>query len=103
MKIYPQPFNHYQSSHSNQTYETYYCRATDYQPADKDIRETEFFKDSKVYGSNTVKVYDRKGNHVKTITLDRWATELAVSPDDKYLYTLTESSEDGYTVLRYAL
>lgn len=71
--------------------------------ADKDIRETEFFKDAKVYGSNTVRVYDRKGNHVKTITLDRWATVLAVSPDDSYLYTLTQSSEDGYTVLRYEL
>lgn len=69
----------------------------------EDLENTDFFKDAKHFGSNTVKVYDRKGNHVKTITLDRWATTLAVSPDDKYLYTLTESSEDGYTVLRYAL
>ena len=71
--------------------------------ADRDIRETVFFKESRMFGSKTVRVYDRKGNHVKTITLDRWATALAVSPDDKYLYTLTQSPEDGYTVMRYEL
>ncbi|MDE6264159.1 MAG: hypothetical protein K2M11_03345 [Paramuribaculum sp.] len=69
----------------------------------EEISETDFFKDTKHNGSNTVKVYDREGNHVKTIILDRWASALAVSPDDKYLYTLTESSEEGYTVLRYEL
>lgn len=68
-----------------------------------EIEDTIFFKDTKRSGSNIVRVYDRKGNHVKTITLDRWATALAVSPDDSYLYTLTQSSEDGYTVLRYEL
>lgn len=71
--------------------------------ADKDIRETEFFKDVRMYGSNMVRVYDRKGNLVKNITLDRWATALAVSPDDEYLYTLTQSPDDGYTILRYKL
>lgn len=69
----------------------------------EDLGNTDFFKDAKHFGANTVRVYDRKGNHVKTITLDRWATALAVSPDDSYLYTLTQSSEDGYTVLRYEL
>ena len=69
----------------------------------EDFYETDFFKDSKRFGANTVNVYDREGNHLKTLTLDRWATTLAVSPDDKYLYTLTQSSTEGYTLLRYAL
>lgn len=69
----------------------------------EDLGNTDFFKDTKHFGANMVKVYDRNGRHVKTITLDRWATALSVSPDDKYLYTLTQSSEDGYAVLRYEL
>lgn len=69
----------------------------------KELEETDFFKDANHYGANTVNVYDREGNHLKTITLDRWATTLAVSPDDKYLYTVTQSSQDGYTILRYKL
>jgi hypothetical protein len=69
----------------------------------EDLEKTDFFRDAKHYGANTVKVLDCEGNHIKTITLDRWATALAVSPDDKYLYTLTQSSENGYAVLRYEL
>lgn len=69
----------------------------------EELRNTDYFKDAQFYGANTVRVYDRSGKHVKTITLDRWACALAVSADDKYLYTLTLSSEEGYTILRYEL
>ncbi len=71
--------------------------------SDKDIRETDFFKDVRMIGSDKVRVFDRRGNHVKTITLDRWATAIAVSPDDQYLFTLAQSSDDGYTILRYKM
>lgn len=69
----------------------------------EDLENTHFFKDAKHYGANTVNVYDRDGNHLKTITLDSWVTSIAVSPDDKYLYAITQSSENGYTILRYEL
>lgn len=69
----------------------------------EELRNTDYFKDAQFYGANTVRVYDRSGKHLKTINLDRWASALAVSPDDKYLYTLTQSSKEGYTVLRYEL
>lgn len=68
-----------------------------------DLKESEFYKDTKQHGSNIVHVYDREGNHVKTLKLDKYAKSLAVSENDKYLYILTESSETGFSVIRYEI
>lgn len=68
----------------------------------EEMGETDFFKETKRNGSNTVRVYDRDGNLVKILTLNVWVKAIAVSPDDNYLYGLTESG-DGFTILRYAL
>lgn len=70
---------------------------------DKEIRETDFFKDNKMIGSDKVRVFDRQGNRVKDITLDRYVTGIAVSPDDSCLYALTQSPEEGFVILRYKL
>lgn len=70
---------------------------------DKEIRETDFFKDIKMIGSDKVRVFDRQGNRIKNITLDRYVTGIAVSPDDSYLYALTQSPEEGFVILRYKL
>lgn len=69
----------------------------------KDMKETDFSKDTKLNGSKTVNVYDKEGNLVRVLNLDNWAVGVGVSPDDKYLYTITESSEDGRFLLRYEL
>ena len=69
----------------------------------EEIADTDFFKDTKRNGAKTVRVFDREGNCVKKIYLDNWVKYVAVSPDDRYLYALTESSEYGFTLLRYAL
>lgn len=68
----------------------------------EEMGETDFFKETKRNGSNTVRVYDRDGNLVKILTLNVWVKAIAVSPDDNYLYGLTESG-DGFTILRYAM
>lgn len=68
----------------------------------EEMGETDFCKETKQNGSNTVRVYDRDGNLVKILTLNVWVKAIAVSPDDSYLYGLTESG-DGFTILRYAL
>lgn len=50
-----------------------------------------------------VKCYDWNGNLMRTIQLDNQVLQIAVSPDDKYLYGVTESADTGYVVLRYEL
>ena len=71
--------------------------------SDAEMRNTDFFRDTHRSGTRQVNVYDRQGNLCRKISLDHCVTHIAVTPDEKYLYALTESSTDGYTVLRYEL
>lgn len=50
-----------------------------------------------------VKCYDWDGNLVKEMQLDHQVLQIAVSPDDKWLYAVNESADTGYTILKYAL
>lgn len=68
-----------------------------------EARETEFLKDTGKYGSDIVKVYDLDGKLVKTLKLDKCVEAIGISPDDKTLYAITESSDSGYTILKYEL
>jgi len=49
-----------------------------------------------------VRCYDWNGDLLHTISLDFDVLQIAVSPDNEYLYAL-ESSEDGFRVLKYEL
>ena len=71
--------------------------------SDAEMRNTDFFRDTHRSGTRQVNVYDRQGNLCRKISLDHCVKHIAVTPDEKYLYALTESSTDGYTVLRYEL
>ncbi|MDE6422153.1 MAG: TolB-like 6-bladed beta-propeller domain-containing protein [Muribaculaceae bacterium] len=69
----------------------------------EEISQTDYFKDTQKNGSQIVKVYDKDGNVVRELILDRWVKAIAVSPDDRFIYGLTESSEDGNSVLRFKM
>jgi hypothetical protein len=71
--------------------------------SDEDIMNTDFYKDTKRTGSILVRVFDKEGRHLKNIHLDQPAKTIAVSPDDKTLYSLTESSQFGNRILKYEL
>lgn len=70
---------------------------------DEVLKETEYSKESNLSGSRDVKVYDRKGEEVRKLRLDRWVHHIAVSSDEKWLYALTHTPEEGFIVVRYAL
>jgi len=63
----------------------------------------EVFKEIHQSVSKTVRVFDRKGKLKRILGLDRWVKTIAVTSDDKYLYALSESAQDGYTIVRYEL
>lgn len=69
----------------------------------EEMNASEFTKDTKQYGSNLVRIFDKKGRLIGNIHLDQIAKAIAVSPDDKTLYTLTESSQFGNRILKYEL
>lgn len=69
----------------------------------EELTNSEFYKDTKCYGSTLIRVFDKEGKHVKNIHLDQPAKAIAVSPDDKTLYSLTESSQFGNRILKYEL
>ncbi len=68
-----------------------------------EIRELDIYKDTRRSSSNTVKVFDKNGSLRRILNLDKWVQAIAVTPDDKYLYALGESSADGYYILKYEL
>lgn len=53
--------------------------------------------------ADRVKCYNWTGDLIKEIQLDNQALQIAVSPDDKWLYAVNESPDTGYTILKYAL
>lgn len=71
--------------------------------SDEDYRESEYYKDTKKSGSNVVNVYDKNGRLSAKLNLDKYVESISVDPEEKYLYAITESSEEGYTILRYEL
>ncbi len=50
-----------------------------------------------------IRVYDFEGNIVRVLRTDVYAKAIAVSPDDKTLYALTENDDNGYYIVRYTL
>lgn len=50
-----------------------------------------------------VKCYDWDGNLLEEIELGCEALQIAVSPDNQYLFAVSESSETGYSILKYEL
>lgn len=50
-----------------------------------------------------IRVYDFDGNIVRVLRTDVNARAIAVSPDDKNLYVLTENDDKGYYIVKYAL
>ncbi len=75
-----------------------YCGMTTEQ-----MRELDIVKETTQYATKTVRVFDRDGNLKRMLELDKWVKAIAVTPDDKYLYALGESSADGYYILKYEL
>lgn len=69
----------------------------------EEMNASEFTKDTRQYGSNLVRVFDKEGRLARNIHLDQMAKAIAVSPDDSTLYTLTESSQFGNRILKYEL
>lgn len=60
-----------------------------------------FSKDE--YQARHIHVYNWSGELHKKLTLDKPARAISVSPDEKILYTINESSETGYSILKYEL
>lgn len=50
-----------------------------------------------------VKCFDWDLNLISEFNLDQDALQIAVSPDDQYIYALTSSSDNGYRILKYGL
>lgn len=50
-----------------------------------------------------VKCFDWDLNLISEFDLDQEALQIAVSPDDQYIYALTSSSDNGYRILKYGL
>lgn len=55
------------------------------------------------YQVNLVRVYDWNRRLCRKLELDKPVKYIAVSPDDKYLFAIHESSETGYSILKYEL
>lgn len=71
--------------------------------AEKDLTEEERINGSdRRYFSNRVKVFDWKGNEVKEIRLDREIYELAVDPEEDYLYGVYNENEE-WGIIRVSL
>ncbi|MDE6534274.1 MAG: hypothetical protein K2M27_12165 [Muribaculaceae bacterium] len=70
---------------------------------DEVLKETDYCKETKLSASRDVKVYDREGEEVRKLRLDRWVHQIAVSSDEKWLYALTHTPEEGFIIVRYAL
>lgn len=69
----------------------------------EEIDELDFTKDTKKWGMDEVRVFDYSGNLKRILHLDHSVEAIAVTPDEKYLYGLTESSEQGFAILRFKL
>lgn len=54
------------------------------------------------YVSTIVKVYNWDGELCKELSLDKLVRNIAITPDDQFLYAI-EESDDGYNVLKYKL
>lgn len=53
--------------------------------------------------STHVRCFDWNLNLITEMELDEDAYQIAVTPDDKYLYALNSSADKGYTIVKYGL
>ena len=52
---------------------------------------------------NEVRCYDWDGNLLEKMKLDCEVLQIAISPDNQYLFAVSESPETGYSILKYEL
>lgn len=69
----------------------------------EELYDSEYYKTAHLYGSPEVKVYDKDGKEVRRLHLDRWVHQIAVSPDENWLYAITDTPNDGEIIVRYGL
>lgn len=56
-----------------------------------------------LYRSSHVKCFDWNLNLIAEFKLDKDAFQIAISPDDKYIYALNSSAENGFSIVKYDL